>query len=82
MLHTYKGKLIPIGCWPINYRTIEVHQISSQEMPMIPFGNSKALVSYANCHISLKICSSSEGSYEAQIKLPEPVVTYVLVQDK
>ena len=32
------------------------------------------------CHISLKICSSSEGSSEAQIKLPKPVLTYVLVQ--
>ena len=30
--------------------------------------------------ISLKICSSSEGSSEAQIKLPKPVLTYVLVQ--
>ena len=32
------------------------------------------------CHISLKICSSSEGSSEAQFKLPKPVLTYVLVQ--
>ena len=32
------------------------------------------------CHISLKICSSSEGSCEAQIKLPKPVLTYVLAQ--
>ena len=31
-------------------------------------------------HISLKICSSSEGSSEAQIKLPKPVLTYVLAQ--
>ena len=32
-------------------------------------------------HISLKICSSSaEGSFEAQIKLPKPVLTYVLAQ--
>ena len=30
--------------------------------------------------ISLKICSSSEGSSEAQFKLPKPVLTYVLVQ--
>ena len=45
----YKGKLISIACWQINYRTIiEVHQVSSQEMPMIPFGNSEALVNYAN----------------------------------
>ena len=44
----YKGKLISISCQQINYRTIEVHQVSSQEMPMIPFGNRKALVNYAN----------------------------------
>ena len=31
-------------------------------------------------HISLKSCSSSEGSSEAQIKLPTPVLTYVLAQ--
>ena len=31
-------------------------------------------------HISLKICPSSEGSSEAQTKLPKPVLTYVLVQ--
>ena len=31
-------------------------------------------------HISLKICSSSEVSSEAQIELPKPVFTYVLAQ--
>ena len=44
----YKGKLISIACQQVNYRTIEVHQVSSQEMPMIPVGNSKALVNYVN----------------------------------
>ena len=46
---------------------------------MIPFGNSKALVNYANVSYFTHICSSSEGSSEAQIKLPQPVFTYVLV---
>ena len=31
-------------------------------------------------HISRKIYSTSEGSCEVQIKLPMPVLTYVLVQ--
>ena len=31
-------------------------------------------------HISLQICSNSEGSSEAKIKLPKPVLTYVLAQ--
>ena len=31
-------------------------------------------------HISLKICSSSEGSSEAQSKLPKPVLTYAVAQ--
>ena len=31
-------------------------------------------------HISGEIYSTSEGSFEAQIKLPKPVVTYVLAQ--
>ena len=38
------SKLISVA-W---YRTIEVHEVSSQEMAMIPFGNSKVLVNYAN----------------------------------
>ena len=41
---------------------------------MIPFGNSKALMNYANVSYFIRILS------EAQIKLPKPVLTYVLAQ--
>ena len=58
----YRGKYISIQCQQINYRTIDVHQISSQETPMIRFGNSKALVNYANVWAYGK----------ARIRNPEP----------
>ena len=62
----YKGKLISIACQQINYRTTEVHQVSSQEMPMIPFGNRKALRWILQMYdISLKICSSSTFVWSA-----------------
>ena len=47
---------------------------------MIRFGNAKALVNYANVSYFTQICSRSEGSSKAQIKLPKPVPTNVLAQ--